>query len=110
MADTSTSEPRVGPPRGALVIVGGGALRDTPILRRFIALAGGPASPIVVIPTAQDPEHDGRTPGEVQQFMDAGALRLEVLHTRDRAVADSDAFVAPLREARGAWFGGGRQW
>jgi cyanophycinase-like exopeptidase len=46
----------------------------------------------------------------VQDLMEAGALRLEVLHTRDRAVADSDAFVAPLREARGVWFGGGRQW
>ena len=104
------AETRFGPPRGALVIVGGGALRETPILRRFIALAGGPNAPIVVIPTAQEPEHDGRMPYDLHDLMDAGALRLEVLHTRDRAVADSDAFVAPLREARGVWFGGGRQW
>ena len=33
-----------------------------------------------------------------------------VLHTRDRAVADTEAFVAPLKTARGVWFGGGRQW
>src|SRR5919202_6431597 len=102
--------PRFGPPRGALVIVGGGALRDTPILRRFVALAGGPNAPIAVIPTAQESEQDGRMPGAVQGLMDAGALQLEVLHTRDRAVADSEAFVAPLRTARGVWFGGGRQW
>src|SRR5919199_2484913 len=102
--------PRFGPPRGALVIAGGGALRDTPILRRFVALAGGPNGSIVVIPTAQEIEQDGRMPGAVQGLMDAGALQIEVLHTRDRAVADSDAFVAPLRAAPGVWFGGGRQW
>jgi len=33
-----------------------------------------------------------------------------VLHTKDRAVADSDAFVEPLRRARAVWFNGGRQW
>ncbi len=109
-SDKPAPEPRYGPHRGALVIVGGGTLRDTPIMRRFVALAGGPSAPIVVIPTAQESEADGRTPGAVQGLMDAGALHIEVLHTRDRAVADSDAFVAPLRAARGVWFGGGRQW
>jgi cyanophycinase len=33
-----------------------------------------------------------------------------MIHTRDRRVADSEAFVAPLREARGVWFPGGRHW
>ena len=33
-----------------------------------------------------------------------------MLHTRDRAEADTEAFVAPLKTARGVWFGGGRQW
>ena len=33
-----------------------------------------------------------------------------MLHTRDRKVADSEAFVKPIREARGVFFGGGRQW
>ncbi len=33
-----------------------------------------------------------------------------VLHTRDRAVADTEAFVAPLRTATAVWIGGGRQW
>lgn len=92
------------------MIVGGGTLRDTPVLRRFVALAGGPSAPIVVIPTAQESDRDGRMPGIVQDLMDAGARQIEVLHTRDRAVADSAAFVAPLREARGVWLGGGRQW
>lgn len=109
-AKSPAPAPRFGPPRGALVIVGGGPLRDTPIMRRFVSLAGGPSAPIVVIPTAQDEDQDTRMPGAVQSLMDAGALQIEVLHTRDRAVADSDAFVAPLLAARGVWLGGGRQW
>ena len=39
-----------------------------------------------------------------------GVKNVTVLHTRDRAEADTDAFVAPLKTARGVWFGGGRQW
>jgi len=32
------------------------------------------------------------------------------LHTRSRAVADLAAFAAPLKEATGVWFSGGRQY
>jgi cyanophycinase len=35
---------------------------------------------------------------------------LTVLHTNDRATADSEAFAAPLRSATAVWFAGGRQW
>ena len=101
---------RVGPARGALVAVGGGSVRETGIARRFVALAGGPSAPIVVIPTAREPVGDGQVPDDIGALMDAGALRLSVLDTRDRDVADSEEFVAPLREAGGVWFGGGRQW
>jgi cyanophycinase len=40
----------------------------------------------------------------------AGATELEILHTRSRAVADMEAFAAPLKEATGVWLSGGRQW
>src|SRR5262249_58119965 len=33
-----------------------------------------------------------------------------VRHTRDKAEADTEAFVAPLKTARGVWYDGGRQW
>ena len=33
-----------------------------------------------------------------------------VLHTRDRRVADTDEFAAPIRRAKGVFFPGGRQW
>jgi cyanophycinase len=99
----------VGPREGSLVIVGGG-LRDQGILERFIDLAGGPEAPIVVIPTGgTNDRYDEYWPG-LKQFREAGAKKLTVLHTRDRDVANSDEFVAALKEARGVWFGGGRQW
>jgi cyanophycinase len=99
----------VGPPEGTLVVVGGG-LRDPAILERFVELAGGPDAPIVVIPTAGGREtYDHSYPG-LQPFRDVGATDLLVLHTTDRAVANSESFVAPLRRARGVWFPGGRQW
>lgn len=99
----------VGPANGSLVIVGG-ALRDPRILERFIDLAGGPDAPIVVIPTAGTRErYDEYWPG-LRQFREAGATNLTVLHTRDRDEADLDGFTAPLRNARGVWFTGGRQW
>ncbi len=99
----------VGPPRGSLVIVGG-AMRDPAIIERFIQLAGGPDAPIVVIPTAGGGDtYDQYYPG-LRSFRDAGATDLTVLHTTDRQRANSEAFVAPLRRARGVWFTGGRQW
>ena len=99
----------VGPANGALVIVGG-ALRDSAILERFLDLAGGPDAPIVVIPTAGDTaEYDWDRRG-FRRVKAAGATNLTVLHTKDRDVANSDEFVRPIREARGVWFFGGRQW
>lgn len=100
---------QVGPASGSLVVAGG-ALRDPAVFARFVELAGGPSAPIVVIPTAggaddYDQYFRGRRP-----FESAGARSVTVLHTYDPAVADTDAFVEPLRDARGVWFTGGRQW
>ncbi len=100
---------QVGPANGSLVVAGG-ALRDPAVFQRFVQLAGGPWAPLVVIPTAggaeeYDPYFSGRLPLEA-----AGARDITILHTYDPAVADTDAFVHPLREARGVWFTGGRQW
>lgn len=94
--------------KGKLVIVGG-AMRDPVILKRFIELAGGHDAPIVVIPTAGAEEKYDQTWTGLQQFRDAGAAKLTVLHTRDRKVADSEEFVEPLKAARGVFFPGGRQ-
>ena len=99
-----------GPAKGSLVIVGG-AMQDPAIVQRFIELAGGTEAPIVIIPTAgeADDEYHQFWSG-LKQWRDNGARHLTVLHTRDRAVANSEAFVKPIREARGVFFAGGRQW
>ena len=108
-ATTHLGAQEVGPANGSLVVVGG-AMQDLDIVRRFIDLAGGPDAPIVVIPTAGGAaEYDQFYPG-LRQFRAAGATNLTVIHTNDRAEADSEAFVRPIQDAAGVWFPGGRQW
>ncbi len=99
-----------GPAKGSLVIVGGGSQGLVAILRRFLALAGGINAPIVIIPTASEDEYDGPYAPHIDDFMAAGATNLRVLHTRNPEVANSDAFLEPLRRAQGIWFVGGRHW
>jgi len=100
--------PCVGPRRGAVLAAGGGDL-GADIYRRFLTLAGGPEARIVLIPTAgaEDGSHDAWV--ALEALRDAGARRIEVVHTRNRNVADLEGFVGPLREANGVWISGGRQ-
>jgi cyanophycinase len=96
------------PASGSLLIAGGGALSDE-MVKAFVERAGGNEARIVVIPTAEEqPQLEGR--GDVRRFNAAGAGSVTVVHTRDRMEAGTDAFLQPLREATGVWFGGGRQW
>ena len=99
----------IGPSNGHLVIVGGGTLGPE-IVAKFVSLAGGSGASFVVIPTAAaDDEFDAaKLPEELANLF--GVKHLTMLHTRDRSVADSDAFVEPLRKASAVWFEGGRQW
>ena len=99
-----------GPDKGTLVIVGGN-MQDPAIVKRFIDLAGGPEAPIVIIPSAGEADEDYHEYWSgLKQWRENGARNVTVLHTRDRKVANSEAFVKPIREARGVFFGGGRQW
>lgn len=99
----------IGPDKGTLVIVGGN-MQDPAIARRFIDLAGGPDAPIVVVPTAGDDDEYDQYWSGLRAWHEHGARNLTLLHTRDRTVAESEAFVRPIREARGVFFAGGRQW
>lgn len=98
-----------GPERGTLIVAGGGKLGPE-IVGRFIRLAGGKAARIVVIPTAGDDAEYGPDCDCLKMFRELGAANLVVLHTREHAAADTDAFAAPLNDATGVWFVGGRQW
>ncbi len=100
---------QVGPARGAVVVVGGGAIGPD-VYERFIALAGGPDALIVDVPTAGG---DSLYPADwrgTAGLKAAGARNVVVLHTVHRAVADDSAFAAVLARAGGVWFEGGRQW
>jgi cyanophycinase len=85
-------------------------MSDSVIVRRFIDLAGGAHASLVVIPTAGEDDAYDQSFRRLRLFRDQGATKLTVLHTRDPSVADTDEFVAPIREADGVWFTGGRQW
>jgi cyanophycinase len=100
---------QIGPKVGTLLIVGGN-MQDAAIVRRFIDLAGGPDAPLVVVPTAGEGDDYDQYWSGARQFREQGARHVTVLHTRDRKVADTEAFVKPLTTARGVFFGGGRQW
>jgi cyanophycinase len=90
-------------------VIGGGGGLDAAVWKRFVELAGGPDALIVVVPTAND-DPVPADPVEARLLRRAGAKNVKLLHTRRREEADSAAFVAPLREAGGVWFTGGRQW
>ena len=95
--------PSVGPTRGSLLIVGGGTIGPE-IAARFIALAGGPGSEFVVIPTATDSETFDVAQRRQRWIKTFGNLKhVTMLHTRDRGEADSETFVAPLKTARAVW-------
>jgi cyanophycinase len=106
---TNLTAQEIGPTSGSLVIVGG-AMRDAAIVERFIELAGGADAPIVLIPTAGGAEEYDQYWSGARQFKAAGATNLTVLHTIDRDESNSEEFVQPIKQARGVWFGGGRQW
>ncbi len=101
--------PCVGPAHGAVLAAGGGDLGEE-IYGRFVELAGGEDARIVIIPTAgaEEGSHDAWT--AIEALKAVGVRRFEILHTRSRAVADLEAFAAPLRDATGVWISGGRQW
>lgn len=103
------SRPCVGPDRGAIVVAGGGDL-DLDIYRTFVRLAGGPDARVVLIPTAGALEGSHEAWTALEALRDAGAGRIEVVHTRRRSIAELEGFVAPLRDATAVWFSGGRPW
>ncbi|NLE36391.1 MAG: cyanophycinase [Pirellulaceae bacterium] len=97
----------IGPPVGTLLIDGGhdqGKAKDA-----FLSLVGDPEALIVVIPTAGADEACEEDSPTIEALRQRGAKNVKVLHTRRRAVANTDEFVAPLKEAKGVWMAGGRQ-
>jgi cyanophycinase len=94
--------------KGSLLIVGGGGMTPE-MVQRFIDLAGGPESPIVVLPTA-NPEPLRKPPLDGRFLVRAGCKHVTTLSARSLADVSSPEFLNSIKEAKGVWFGGGRQW
>lgn len=107
-AAPAASAPRVGPPRGTIIVVGGGSMGPE-IYRAFIDAAGGPDALILTVPNAGGGDAYPADGPSIRGWKAAGARNVRVLFTKDRRVADSDSFVAVIRQAGGIWFEGGRQ-
>ena len=109
-------QPEYGPGKGTLVIVGGGALDGTGVIEKFIQLAGGVDKKFVVVPTAGGNRgNDGAVRKYEEQeivasWVKRGIKNVKMLHTHDPKVADTEAFIADLKNADAVWFNGGRQW
>ena len=103
-----------GPEKGSLVIVGGaGGVEGAKIFKRFVELAGGEKAKILVVPTASSSGEKTTAESFRKARIREGGIEpasLAILHTRDPKEADTEEFVAPIREATGIWFSGGRQW
>ena len=100
----AADNPRTPQLKGHLVIGDG--------VGEFVRLAGGAQAKIVVIPTAAGLDDYGAAFQEsyFRPFREKGAADIRLVHTNDRRIADSDAFIAPIVAATGVWFSGGRQW
>ena len=86
-------------------------MQDPAIVKRFIALAGGPlGAPIVVIPTAGEADAYIQSWSGFRVFSRQRRPILAVLHTRDpQRWPTVWLFVAPLAKAHGVFFAGGRR-
>ncbi|MCB9887845.1 MAG: cyanophycinase [Planctomycetes bacterium] len=112
MATMATAQAPIDPAGlpGTRFLVGGGKA-PAAVYERFLSLCGGTEARIVLIPTASSSADTeaGRDKTLATWREDHPGVHFELLHTRDRAVADDEAFCAPLRAATGVWLGGGAQ-
>lgn len=88
------------------MLIHGGGNFDQNTIDHFVALAGGPGSRIVYIPTAEEEAKISDKNGSTGLFY---GLNFTVLHTRDRYEANLDSFVSPILKANGVFINGGRQ-
>lgn len=93
---------------GTLVIVGGGATPREAV-DQFLSAAGGKDSPIIVVSNAlaDEPPEEQKVCGWLK---DAGASNVRQVHARDKQELAQPDLQTWLKEAKGVWFTGGRQW
>lgn len=94
---------------GTLFIVGGGGMPRN-LMRDFVTAAGGKEAKLVYVPCSEQ-ESVSQRQGIVSMWKQMGVAEATFIHTKDRNLAnENEAFLKPLQDATGVWFGGGRQW
>jgi cyanophycinase len=95
-----------------LVLHGGGIeKREFAAMHRFVELAGGKNASIVVVLTAAEPDvFTGSIKSQYRSWWQTefGVTKVDLIDTRSRDEADSEAFVGPIRNATGVWILGGK--
>lgn len=97
---------------GTLLIMGGDCTNDF-FISQFAGLVGSIESNIVIIPTAiEDKYLDSEQDIKMlkKPFIDVGFKNINIVHTREIKVANSDSLNNILLSADGVWITGGRQW
>ena len=115
-ASLNAQQPEYGPAKGTLVIQGGGSdaarasLRPSSIGPAASTPRSSSSPPPAAIATA--PASSSVTPPDevLAHWKKRGATNVYMLHTHDPKVADTEEFAKVLRDAKGVWFNGGRQW
>jgi cyanophycinase len=92
---------------GTLMIIGGGGTADS-LYHIFGALAGGKDQSLVIIPTAMSDEGIAANTFK-ERFSNLGFTNIQVVHTRDKAMADTPEHLNSLRQASAVYFSGGDQ-
>ncbi len=95
--------------RGWIVPIGGAENKenDRRVLARFVAVSGGAAADIVVIPTASRLNETG--PRYEKLFRELGAARVSVMDFDTRRDCQEPNRLSRLEEASGIFFTGGNQ-
>jgi len=102
----TTAVAQEGSPKGHLVLIGGGE-KPSAAMEKFVELAGGPASPIIVIPTASAEPDTGQY--YVDLLGEYGCTEVIPLEIRTKEDARRSDYVEAVNRARGVFFSGGDQ-
>ena len=95
---------------GTLIIVGGGG-SPRGMMNRFVELAGGVEKARLVYVPCSENDDVGERHGLVSAWKRMGVKHATFIHTKDRNKSNTDEdFLAPLKDATGIFYGGGRQW
>lgn len=104
-------ETRHGPAKGSLLIIGGNVGNTPSIWDKFVELAGGKEKAKIVVVTAAAGDSAAWSQKPIDDLKKiTGIGDVQLLHATSIQEANTEQFIAPLKEATGVYFIGGRQW